>query len=79
MTANGNFAELAFTIVKSGTAKLNSMDMQGRVVYSKDMGVRAAGAYAETLDLKALDGGRYIGVLQVNGRITARSTLQKAF
>lgn len=78
LTMNGNFAELSFTTVKSGSVKFCLMDMQGRIVYLKNMGNRAAGAYVETLDFTAVDKGLYIGALQVNGRVSER-TMLKAF
>jgi hypothetical protein len=49
--------------------KFSLLDVQGRVVRSFDLGNRAAGAYSEALDAGAIARGRYIGVLQVNGKV----------
>jgi hypothetical protein len=48
------------------------MDMQGRVVRTFNLGNRAAGAYSETLDAGAIARGRYVGELQVNGKVTEK-------
>ena len=52
--------------------KFMLMDMQGRAVYAADLGNRAAGAYFETVAAESIARGRYVGVLQVNGKVTEK-------
>jgi hypothetical protein len=51
--------------------------MQGRVVKSLDLGQFAAGSHFETRSVENLSRGRYVGVLQVNGRATEKVILLK--
>ena len=68
----GPHVALRFEIPAAGAVKFALVDMQGRVVYAADLGKRAAGAYSETLDADAIARGRYVGVLQVNGKVTEK-------
>ena len=68
----GSNVALRFEIPAAGAVKFMLMDMQGRVVRTFNLGNRAAGAYSETLDAGAIARGRYIGVLQVNGKVTEK-------
>ncbi len=65
----GSNVALRFEIPAAGAVKFALVDMQGRVVRTFNLGNRAAGAYSETLDAGAIARGRYIGVLQVNGKV----------
>jgi hypothetical protein len=51
--------------------------MQGRVVRVFDLGRRATGAHFETLDAGEIARGRYVGMLQVNGKATEKVMLLK--
>jgi hypothetical protein len=73
----GPHVELRFEIPAAQSVKFALMDMQGRVVYAKDLGGRAAGSYFETLAADGIARGRYIGVLQADGRIAGKSLLLK--
>lgn len=73
----GPHVELRFEIPAAHSVKFALMDMQGRVVYAKDLGGRAAGSYFETLAADGIARGRYIGVLQADGRIAGKSLLLK--
>lgn len=68
---------LRFVIPDAGAVKFSLMDMQGRIVKAFDLGRRAAGEYFETVAAEGIGRGRYIGVLQVNGRVTDRALLLK--
>ena len=68
---------LRFVIPDAGAVKFSLMDMQGRIVKAFDLGKRAAGEYSETVAAEGIARGRYIGVLQVNGRVTDRALLLK--
>ena len=68
---------LHFAIPDAGAVKFLLMDMQGRVVKAFDLGRRAAGEYFETVAAEGVVRGRYIGVLQVNGRVTDKVMLLK--
>ena len=68
---------LRFVIPDAGAVKFSLMDMQGRIVKAFDLGKRAAGAYFETVAAEAIGRGRYIGVLQLNGRVTDKVMLLK--
>ena len=68
---------LHFGIPDAGAVKFLLMDMQGRVVKAFDLGRRAAGEYFETVAAEGVVRGRYIGVLQVNGRVTDKVMLLK--
>lgn len=66
-----------FGIPDAGAVKFLLMDMQGRIVKAFDLGRRAAGEYFETVAAEGVVRGRYIGVLQVNGRVTDKVMLLK--
>ena len=66
----GPHVALRFEIPAAGAVKFSLMDLQGRVVYAMDLGNRAVGAYFETLAAAGISRGRYVGVLQVDGRVT---------
>ncbi len=66
-----------FGIPDAGAVKFLLMDMQGRVVKAFDLERRAAGEYFETVAAEGVVRGRYIGVLQVNGRVTDKVMLLK--
>lgn len=68
---------LHFGIPDAGAVKFLLMDMRGRVVKAFDLGRRAAGEYFETVAAEGVVRGRYIGVLQVNGRVTDKVMLLK--
>lgn len=74
---NGNFAELQFRTTVDGLVKFSLMDMQGRIVASKNLGKLSAGGYTRTLDLANLRNGGYVGVLLVNNRVVERTRLLK--
>ena len=76
MLQGGSIA-LRFEIPTDASVKFSFVDMQGRVVNTADLGRRAAGSYFETLDVVELVRGRYIGVLQVNGKATEKTMLLK--
>ncbi|MBQ2561295.1 MAG: hypothetical protein II565_12035, partial [Fibrobacter sp.] len=65
----GPHVALRFEIPAAGAVKFSLMDLQGRIVYAMDLGSRAAGAYFETLAADGIARGRYVGVLQVDGRV----------
>ena len=64
-------------LASAGAVKFSLLDVQGRVVRSFDLGNRAAGAYSEALDAGAIARGRYVGVLQVNGRVAGKTLMLK--
>ena len=68
---------LRFGLASAGVAKFNLLNMQGRVVRTFDLGKRSAGTHFETLAGEGLARGRYIGVLQVNGKMTEKALLLK--
>jgi hypothetical protein len=68
---------LHFEIPDAGAVKFSLMDMQGRIVKAFDLGKRAAGEYSETVAAEEIARGRYIGVLQLNGRVTDKVMLLK--
>ena len=68
----GQHVALRFEIPAAGAVKFTLMDMQGRVVYAADLGKRAAGAHFETVAAEGIARGRYVGVLQVNGKVTEK-------
>ena len=71
----GSHVAVRFEIPAPGSVKFALLDMQGRVVKLSDFGSRAAGAYFETLSTEGIARGRYIGVLQVNGRVAEKKVL----
>lgn len=73
----GPHVALRFDVPAAGAVKFALMDMQGRVVRTFNLGLRAAGAYSEALDAGAIARGRYVGVLQVNGRVAGKALLLK--
>ena len=68
----GSNVALRFEIPAAGAVKFMLMDMQGRAVYAADLGKRAAGAHFETVAAEGIARGRYVGVLQVNGKVTEK-------
>lgn len=68
----GSNVALRFEIPAAGAVKFSLMDMQGRVVRAFNLGNRVAGTYFETLAAETLSRGRYVGVLQVNGKVTEK-------
>lgn len=74
---NGNHVTLRFGLASAGVAKFSLLDMQGRTVRSFDLGRRDVGTYFETLAVEGIARGRYVGVLQVNGRVTEKTLLIK--
>lgn len=74
---NGDHVALRFGLASAGAAKFSLFDMQGRVVRSFNLGRRAAGSYFETLAVESLARGRYVGVLQVDGRVAEKALFLK--
>ena len=68
----GSNVALRFEIPAAGAVKFMLMDMQGRAVYAADLGKRAAGTHSETIAAEGIARGRYVGVLQVNGKVTEK-------
>ena len=68
---------MRFEIPAAAAVKLSLIDMQGRVVELHDFGQRSAGTHFETRSVENLPRGRYIGVLQVNGKATEKVMLLK--
>ena len=68
----GSNVALRFEIPAAGAVKFMLMDMQGRAVYAADLGNRAAGTHSETVAAEGIARGRYVGVLQVNGKVTEK-------
>ena len=73
----GNTVALHFGLESAGVTRFSLFDMQGRAVRSFDLGQRSAGAYSEALDAGAIARGRYVGVLQVNGRVAGKTLMLK--
>ncbi len=73
----GQFVALRFEIPTAGSVKFSLVDMQGRVVRVFDLGRRATGVHFETLNAGEIARGRYVGVLQVNGKATEKVMLLK--
>ena len=73
----GGHIALRFEIPRAGSVKFNLLDMQGRIVKKVHLGNRAAGAHFETLAAESLARGRYIGVLQVDGKVMHKTLLLK--
>ena len=73
----GPHVALRFGLQTAGAVKFALMDMQGRVVRSFELGRRAAGTYFETLAVENLARGRYIGMLQVNGKVNHKVLMLK--
>ncbi len=64
-----NTAEIAFNLFTEGTAKIKLMDISGRTVIEKDLGLLYEGDNRYTLDnLNQLESGAYIILLDVNGK-----------
>ena len=76
-TFRGGRVALRFEIPDAGAVKFSLMDTQGRVVQEFDLGKRAAGAYSETLAADGISRGRYVGVLQVDGRVSGKILMLK--
>ncbi len=73
----GGGVALRFETSAAASVKFSLVDMQGRVVRVFDLGRRATGAHFETLDAGEIARGRYVGVLQVNGKATEKVMLLK--
>ena len=73
----GPHVALRFGLASAGVAKFSLLDVQGRVVRSFELGRRAAGTYFETLAVENLARGRYIGMLQVNGKVNHKVLMLK--
>ena len=73
----GGDIAVRFEIPAAAAVKFSLVDMQGRVVRAFDLGHRAAGAHFETRSVENLPRGRYVGVLQVNGKATEKTMLLK--
>lgn len=76
-TLDGANVALRFGLPVGGEVKFSLLDMQGRVARSFNLGTRAAGDYFESLAVESLARGRYVGVLQVDGRVTEKALLLK--
>ena len=74
---DGGLVALHFEISKAATVKFSLVDMQGRAVRTFDLGHRAAGSYFETLGVAELGRGRYVGILQINGKAVEKTVLNK--
>lgn len=74
---DGANVALRFGLASAGVAKFSLLDVQGRVVRSFDLGRRAAGDYFESLAVESLARGRYIGMLQVNGKVNHKVLMLK--
>ncbi len=68
---------LRFEIPAAAAVKFSLVDMQGCVVRAFNLGNRTAGTHFETHSVENLPRGRYVGVLQVNGRATEKTMLLK--
>jgi hypothetical protein len=75
VSLQGAYVAVRFEIPVPGSVKFALLDMQGRVVKLSDFGNRAAGAYFETLSTEGIARGRYVGALQVNGRVAEKRVL----
>ncbi|SMG40721.1 The GLUG motif-containing protein [Fibrobacter sp. UWB13] len=73
----GGDIAVRFEIPAAAAVKFSLIDMQGRVVKLLDLGQRSAGTHFETRSVENLSRGRYIGVLQVNGKATEKVMLLK--
>ena len=73
----GTQVALRFEIPAAGAVKFSLVDMQGRAVRTFDLGHRAAGSYFETLGVAELGRGRYVGILQINGKAVEKTVLNK--
>ena len=71
------YIDVQFEIPTAGSVKFSLVDMQGRVVKTADLGHRAVGAYSEKFGVGNLSRGRYIGMLQVNGKSIEKVMLKK--
>ena len=71
------YIDVQFEIPTAGVVKFSLVDMQGRVVKMADLGHRAVGAYSEKFGVDNLSRGRYIGMLQVNGKSIEKVMLKK--
>ena len=74
---DGANVALRFGLASAGAVKFSLLDVQGRVVRSFELGRRAAGTYFETLAVENLARGRYIGMLQVNGKVNHKVLMLK--
>ena len=74
---DGARVALRFEIPAAASVKFSLVDMQGRVVKTMDLGQRTAGNYFETIDAVDLARGRYIGILQANGKAVEKTVLLK--
>ncbi|WP_073425363.1 GLUG motif-containing protein [Fibrobacter sp. UWB7] len=73
----GGDIAVRFEIPAAAAVKFSLIDMQGRVVKLLDLGQHSAGTHFETRSVENLSRGRYIGVLQVNGKATEKVMLLK--
>ena len=74
---DGGLVFLRFDISTASAVKFSLVDMQGRVVRAFDLGRRATGSHFETLDAAEIARGRYVGVLQVGGKVVEKTVLNK--
>lgn len=68
----GGYISLRFDLLTSGEVRYHLLDMQGRTIRTVDFGYLAAGSHFKTATVEAIPRGRYIGLLQVNGRVTEK-------
>lgn len=74
---DGGLVALRFEIPAAAAVKFSLVDMQGRVGRAFNLGNRTAGTHFETRSVENLPRGRYVGVLQVDGRATEKAMLLK--
>ncbi|ACX75096.1 hypothetical protein FSU_1981 [Fibrobacter succinogenes subsp. succinogenes S85] len=69
--------EIRFEIPSAAVVNFSLLDMLGRTVKTQNIGRRAAGLHYEMFDAVNLTRGRYVGVLNVNGKVYEKSFLLK--
>ena len=73
----GGNIDVRFDISTASAVKFSLVDMQGRVVRAFDLGRCATGSHFETIDAAEIARGRYVGILQVGGKVVEKTVLNK--
>jgi len=68
---------LAYGVKNNTNARVEIIDMNGRIVYSSDYGYVTAGSYSTTVDVSNFAAGQYYAcVVSDNGRLTKKLIIQ---
>jgi len=70
-------AQIDYTLAQSGDVSWFLLDITGKQIMTKTVGLRASGAQSENLELDHLPAGIYSLQLQVNGQLQGQVKIQK--